>query len=279
MGMLDFITKPLGNLLGGVGKAITGTPASTQTQQLPTMTPSQRQALDRLLASLQQPGAGVTPYTAPLAAPQTRTEQLSLTALEQAAQRAVTGGAPTSVEESGAALRDVISRQPRDVTDYFQTSVAAPLEKEFTERVLPAITQRYRGQAGFGTDRMTAERQATEDLGKTLAAELGRTSLEAMQEQERNRITAAMGLAGMDTAGIQNILATQQGGLAAREAAQVPLTAQYQEFLRRQQGRQTNIENILRAIAPQAMENVVTVNPGQEGLLQSAVKGFASRSK
>jgi hypothetical protein len=140
--------------------------------------------------------------------------------------------------------------------------------REFKANVLPEITRRFSGQSGFGSDRAAAESNASGALARELAR--------AYESYQGTRMQAALGLAGMDTSNIQDILGVQQGSAAARLQDQLPLNAQYSEFQRQQQARQMSIENLLKALGVQGVENIATVTPGTAGGIQSFLGGFGS---
>lgn len=235
---------------------LSGTPASTETFQFDLLTPQQQQALTDMLTQLQ--GNTVAPYQGQLTADQNAAQNLSLTALEQAAMRLVSPEAGSERTSAATTLQDIMGRSAEGVFN--------PLTEEFKSQVIPELTRRFGGQSGFSSDRVAAETGAAGVLAREMA--------KAYENYQGTRLQAALGLAGLDTQNIQNILGVQQGAAAAREQEQAPLTAQYQEFLRQQEQRQASIDNILKALGIQTQENVVAVTPGTSGFLGGAVGGL-----
>lgn len=328
----------------GGGNFLTGSPASANTASRSLMTPEQDATLSQLLARLNA-GGNVTPYTGQLNAPKNNVQtgalqgmegvmsnldrntqayqgqlspgnnnlqNVSLTALEQMALGNASNNAAN--QSSVKALTNFTNAGPVDINDYFNSSVQDPMLRDFQSKVLPQLTQRFSGQAGFGSDRMRQEQLVTNDMMNTLANSRTNMAFNAQNQANANKMQAAMALPGVTSAGINDMLNMQQGGnrqnaidqtmldnqykdflrqlsgntqnaniLTALQsggnigqaADQQPLTAQYQEFIRQQNGGQSNINNTLQALGVRPFENITTVQGQQNGLLQGLLAGLA----
>lgn len=326
------------------GNFITGSPASANTASRNLMTPEQDATLSQLLAKLNA-GGNITPYTGQLNAPKNNVQtgalqgmegvmsnldrntqayqgqlspgnnnlqNVSLTALEQMALGNASNNAAN--QSSIKALTDFTNAGPVDINDYFNSSVQDPMLRDFQNKVLPQLTQRFSGQAGFGSDRMRQEQLVTNDMMNILANSRTNMAFNAQNQANTNKMQAAIALPGVTSAGINDMLNMQQGGnrqnaidqtmldnqykdflrqlsgntqnaniLTALQsggnigqaADQQPLTAQYQEFIRQQNGGQNNINNILQALNIRPFENITTVQGQQSGLLQGLLAGLA----
>ena len=263
-------------LFSDISDAIFGTKSEANTTQQPTMTAEQQKLLKSLVDQFNAGGnpleqTAATPYTGKLTAPTSGLQNLSLAALEQQAMN-LTG--PDSVmTAAGDAVKRGASGTAANIDKYFTESVQDPLLKAFEERVLPDVTRRFAGSAAFGSDRKTAERQTTEDLMKTLTASRSDIAFKADEAAKNRQLTAAgiaPSLAGAPTNILSSILAA---GAIPQITEQADLTAQYQEFLRQQQGQKDRLNQMLAALGLKPFENITTVTPGSAGLLQGLSSG------
>ena len=256
----------------GILDSIFGTQSSVQSMRQDTLTPEQSSALSALMARLGGGGGdGVTPYGGELTTQTSKLQNLSLAAMEQQAMNLVNPASESN--QAAKAYQDVIGASPQDIQDYFQKSVETPLLRDFQTKVLPSITARFRGTAGFGSDRMMQERLATNDLTTNLAGALSSASLQALRDQQANKLSAASGLAGIpgQRANVASTLLT--GGAVPQATEAANKAALYNEFVRQQGSKQTNIQNILAALGIRSFENVNVVKPGQPGLIQGLAGG------
>jgi len=246
---------------------------------LPLMTPQQQAMLDKLLGEFDQADTltgksegDATKYGGDLTAPLGRLENLSLEALEQKIIQQATGGG-----EGGAALQDVIKNKgaPVNFEDYYRDSIENPTLKTFQEKVLPMLTQRYRGSAGFGSDRMQAERFATEDLTKTLAGSRSELAYKTSSDAA-SRLMQAIGLEGsLRSSDAQSVLAMLEGAGLPRKLEQADLTAKYGEFQRQETEKSTQqtkrLEALMAALGLKTQQNSFLGLPGTEGFAKPAL--------
>lgn len=329
---------------GGSGNFFTGSAPSATTSSRSLMTPEQEGTLSQLLAKLNA-GNGITPYdgqlnaqknnvqtgalqgmggvmsnldqnttayTGQLSPGNNNLQNISLTALEQMALgNASNNGANQS---SVKALTDFTNAGPVDINGYFNSSVQDPMLRDFQNKILPQLTQRFSGQAGFGSDRQRQEQLVTNDMMNTLANSRTNMAFNAHNQANANKMQAAMALPSVTSSGINDMLNMQSGGMKqnavdqtmldnqykdfirqlsgntqnanilgqlqtggniGQAADQQPLTSQYQEFLRQQGGNQSNINNTINALGIRPFENISTVQGQQNGLLQGLLAGLS----
>lgn len=260
--------------MGFLGDLFFGTPSKAETTSASTMTAEQDKKLKELLAQLNVTGSPASaPYTGDLTAAPNAAQGASLAALEQAAMNAITPGGPNDVATRG--LTEVINAKPQDITDYIQSTVVDPTMQNFIQQILPAISGRFSGMSGFGSDRILQEGIAAGNVATGIASARGTAAQTALQEQQKNKIAAALGLPSTQSSLIDNILKIQSGGAAGQAVAQQPLTNAYLEFQRQQQAQQANLDTILQSLGLRAKENITTVTPGTSGLVQGLAGGFA----
>lgn len=232
---------------------------------LSTLSPEQRTLMNELLIPyLSQPisEAGQPAYTKPLVADIGTSEQAMLDLVDQLL--------PQYQQATSGAL-DMLGRATSGATDideYFKRTVQMPMLEAFDEEVTPRINARY-AQQFYGSDRKQADQRAVEELLESLTT--GRTSMAFnARENDLNRLlTAAQATPGILSGGASAI-----GNLAPitstpRQIEQMRLAADYDEFVRQQDERNKRIQQILTALGLQAQENIATVTPGTQGLLQS----------
>jgi len=258
---------------------------------LPLMTPQQQAMLDKLLGEFDQADtltgrsdSDITKYTGDFVAPLGRLENLSLEALEQKILQQATGG-----HGGGDALQEMIKNKgsPVNFEDYYRDSIENPTLKSFEEKVLPMLTQRFRGSAAFGSDRMTAERGATEDPTKTLTGARSELAYKTSSDAS-NRLLQAIGLEGsLRGSDAQAMLALLQGAGLPRQIEQADKTAKYGEFQRQETEKSTQqtkrLEALMAALGLKTQQNSFLGLPGTEGFAKPAllevVKGASSSSK
>ena len=232
------------NIFGSPGKVLLGTPPSIDERTLSLLSPEQQQLLKF-----------ITPYLTGSFGQDSQlnqTEGTSLAALEELALSGVRGEGPTGA--AGGALTDILSRGPTDINDFFNTSVRDPMLEEFEQTILPDIGKRFAGEF-FSGERQQAERSARDDLLSSLFRERARVALEGRRQDDQSTLQAADAATNRDQ-GILNLLSTLFTAGGASRGFQ-----------------QQQIENILAALGLSTQENVVTVNPGSEGLLSSFLGG------
>jgi len=256
------------NLLKQISDQLIGSAPSFETRSLASMTPEQQALLRQLIAAFQQEGlttGGVTPFEGELTAGLGELEGLSLEALEQQILQRVQG---TGVgAETNTALTDLLRTggAPVDFEDFFQKSIRDPALQEFRELILPEVTRRFGSSGAFGSDRLLAEQQATERLGKTLAGSRSELAFRT-QGEAQNRRLQALGLSpGIQTGGVEDLLKLMQGAALPRSIEQSRLTAEFGEFQRQQGEKNKRIEQILASLGLKTTDNLGAGLGGQRG--------------
>ena len=181
-----------------------------------------------------------------------KTEQLSLEAIEQQAVKAATGD--TTGTQAQSTLKDILSRDATDISEFFKTNIRDPLMKDFNETILPGIGKRFAGSF-FSGERAEGERSAVDDLLRTLTSERSRVAL-AGREQDTDAMLRAAGLApGADAGVLANLMKLFEGGGLGRN-------------IDRQR-----LHDILAALGIQTTENIGIGTGGSSGLLSSLLGG------
>lgn len=255
------------------GDFMFGKDSSANTSQYGTLTPEQQAALKKLLEGLGS-GAGGEAYGGPLVADQNKVQGASLSAMEQYAMNSV--GEGSAYGKSSKAYEDIMNQKPQDLTDYFQKSIVDPAMQNFSQNIMPELTRRFKGNAGYGSDRIMQEGIAAGNTATGVASAMSEASRQALSEQQRNKLAAAQGLTGTRSAQLTDLLGIQQGGANARAQDQLSVTANYQEFQRQQAEKNQRIQQLLAALGIKGVENVTTVTPGQPGFLQGISSGIGS---
>ena len=253
-----------------LGELAFGSKGSSETTPTNLMTPEQLAKLKELLAQLQVGGSAGSAYGGQLTADPNAVQGASLAALEQSAMNAVTPGSEGDV--STKTLTEIMNAGPADI----QASVVDPTMQNFIQEILPAISGRFSGMSGFGSDKMLQEGIAAGNVATGIASERAK----ALDTMQGRKIAAASALPTAQGGWLQNILNMQAGGGVAQATAQAPLTNTYNEFLRqqqlKQQLKQQDIDNILAALGLKSKENITTVTPGTTGLVQGFAQGVGS---
>ena len=263
---MGFSLNPMDWSVGGQspGELIFGSKGEAKTTEAGLLSPEQQAKLKELLAQLQVGGSSSPAYSGQLTADPNAVQGASLAALEQSAMNAVTPGGTGDV--SSKALTEVMNAGPKDI----QASVVDPTMQDFIQKILPAISGRFSGMSGFGSDKMLQEGIAAGNVATTVSA----ARADALDAQQNRKMQAAGLLPQVQGGWLQNILNMQTGGGVAQATAQAPLTNTYQEFLRQQQAKQQNLDNILAALGLKSKENITTVTPGTTGLVQGVAGGI-----
>ena len=254
----------------GVRDFLFGRKPSASTSQHPTMTPEQQEALRGLLSTLTSRTSATKPYGGSLSAPIRPGIGTSLAAMEELALN------PDRMGQT----RDTLSRymnkdNVNDPREYYDRAIADPAIKEFQERIMPEITGRFRGNAAFGSDRIEAERRATEDLTKTLAGRRSELEYNAREAADTRALQAAGLMPGVEQSNLQALTALLSGQLNVQGLEQQGLDRQYLEFIRQMGGEEKNIEQLLAALGLRSFENVTTTDQGSSGIIQQILQGLS----
>lgn len=268
--------------MASIGGWIFGKDPNAKVETRSTMTPQQQAILNELLGQFQTAGlseGGATPYGGDMVAGMSDLEGLSLEALEQKILKQVEGGTPTAAGET--ALTELIKNKgaPVDFEDYYTNKVKTPLMRDFSENILPELTRRFRGSAGFGSDRMQAEQQATQRFGETLAGARSELAYKSGSDAA-NRLLEAIKLApGFNNADVDAIIKMQGAAALPREIEQARKSAGYAEFLRQQDQKKTRTDQILAALGLKTTENIPLRTEGTPGWLGPTITAMAGKSK
>jgi hypothetical protein len=257
-----------------------GTPSSARTQSLSTLSAGQQEMSD-LFNQFIKTGGGpvrdsVAGFTGATSGPIPAATSTSLGALETLAQSLASGGpgGATNVA-ANTALQDTLTDTGTDFDDFFRQTVRDPLTRDFNEDTIPSIGRRFSGSF-FGSDRRDAERDARDTLIETLGRERSRLAFDTSESAKDRRLTAA-GQAGQVSAGGANALgdiisAAETGRQPGKERAE----GIRDEFVRREDAATEKSRLILDLLGQQQKENVVTVNPGQEGIAGDIISALGS---
>lgn len=263
-------------LFSSIGKFLFGEESRAVMEQKPLMTPEQLEILRRISSEiLSSPSilaaSATEPYTGQLVAPLTQQELTSLAALEQAVMNQVSGGSGSSkAQEILERLADV---RPEEIESVYRSAIEQPLTTQFREQVIPELTRRFSGVAAFGSDRREQEAMAAERLARALASAKG----ELMARYRESAIDAARALAELapraEGARVEALEKLISASALPRSIEQARLLAEYEEFLRRQQGRQLRFEQAMSVLGQRPFENIALALPGSEGFLTGLARG------
>jgi len=263
----------------GILDTIFGSSPKTTPVSQSAMTAEQQALLKELIAGLQGP---FTPQGyAPLTSAPSPLESLSLAGLEAQAAGVQSGAGGEATKAASGHVQKLLSQGtglPDDFDQFFETAIAAPLRKEFTERVFPQATRRFAGQS-FGSDRERVERNLIQDLMDELAGQRSELAF-ATTESAKDRALQAAGIAPeIDLAGGElgvmrsNILSQAlNAGAVPRGISERNFLAGREEFIRLQQEKKDRINQILSALGLSAVDTGITVHPGSSGLIGPALE-------
>jgi hypothetical protein len=180
-------------------------------------------------------------------------EHTSLAGLEQMAMDRV---APN--QQADEALSGIIAGKgnPTDFTDYFNTNVQDPALKDFSTKIMPAISRSFGGSSFFGSERGQADRNASSDLMTGLTASRSKMAFDT-QESANNRLLTALGLQPQVQQARSNMAVTELGAKGVERGA-----------------RDTRINQLLQLLQTKGIENLGAGLPGSTGMLQSFAGGF-----
>lgn len=257
-----------------------GKKSTVESKVQSTKSPEQEAMLRQLLAQLSgDMGGEPDAFTGKMAPDLSSLERTSLAALEERAlQSAGVGGDSTMAAARGAVERGTGADQfdQEGFDKMFGESVAAPMLDMFKRDILPEMTKRFSGSASFGSDRMKAERTATDDLGKNLTAtraDMLFKSSEAGKDRSLKAASLAPGVVGGEADALLKLLA---GGGVPREVEGNKLAMDYQEFVRQQGQKGKTLEMALAALGISPIENTNIVKPGKPGFLEGLAPGIGS---
>lgn len=261
-------------LFDSIGDALFGDKPDAKIRQKSRLSPEQQNLLKRLESFLNVPvEESVTPFEGDLTAGASGLESLSLQALEQEALGRVEGGGQLFTQASDA-LSQILTAPPTDFEDFFQTNVESPLLETFSEEIQPRI-RASNAKNFFSTGRQDIESRATEDLIQEIGRARESLAFQTREADRAAKLTAAGLVDPVTAAPINQAIRLLQAGRVPREIEQAGLTAEYQEFLRRQQQKSDRVRQLLQAIGVPVQENIALVTGGSSGILGPAAQGFA----
>lgn len=190
-------------------------------------------------------------------------------------------GAPGPATQSAAmqALQSIFGAGPADTTSYFNQAVAAPLENTFATQTLPALKAAFARSAGgdYSTAAGTAAGIAAQNLNQNLAAQGANVALQALFNQQQNKLGAASLTPSVTASPITNLGAALQAATLPQQTQQATLSGQYSEYqnqiaqLMNLLGIGTTFSGTPTVSAPQTVGL-----PGTTGVIQSTLDAFAS---
>ena len=258
-------------LFSGITDAIFGSDDEVSTETRSTLTPQQQQALQKVLAELQE---GPAQFAGKIAPDLSGLESTSLAALEQEALDRSAGATETN-KAANLALIDILKSKATNIDDFFTKTVQDPAIEAFREDIIPGIRDDFGGQF-FGGERREAEARAHEDLLTGLTRSRADISFNRRGEDLDRQLKAA-GIAGdVSGANTGELLKLLDAGSVPREVEGNKLLGEFEVFLQNQGIKKDRIKNILTALGLNASENITTVSEGGGGLLGGAVSGLIS---
>lgn len=262
--------------MGFLDDLFLGSGPKLETRSLPTTTPEQQQALRDLLARLNLPPEA---FTGNMSAGLSGLENASLGALEERSRALAQPDA--NLEAAGTSIRDQLdfNKQTGNANDYFTNAVQNPALDSFQREVLPQISRQFGGNDFFSTERQSAEGLARRDLLSSLTAERSRVNLDEFDKARERALTAA-GIAPVLTQAENQRTQTQMDILRAagvkRQVEQDALDRTYNEFVRQQQQRSHNQDQLAQAALTPTIENIGMTDPGNAGLIPSLLGAIAA---
>lgn len=266
--------------MGGLTDAFFGSSPSAQSTSYSTINPQQNDLLNFVSQLLTSGNAapGTQPYTGELTAPMQPILSTDFSGILQNLLGLTTGSGPasTTLNNASGALNNILTGNqitPEQEAQYFQTSVAAPLEKTFQQQTLPSIEGFFGRSAGGtqGSDYSKTVANATGQLNDTLAQQATNLAFNTQQQNFANQLSAAQLSPGVASAGLNQLLSVLGAGTQQQNVAQQGLTNQYSEFQRQQGQTQSYIQDFIQAALGGTQGNNLVGLPGSTGLLPSFV--------
>lgn len=247
-----------------------------ETRSLPTIDPTQRDALNELIGRVR--GTRAQPYGGQFTTPLTGAENTSLAALEERSRMLATQD-PT-LQAAGTSLQGQLDygKNTADATDFYRTNVEQPLLENFERDVLPRIGRSYGGNSFFTSERQASEGLARQDLLQSLTGAKSNIELDQYNRSRERALQAASlapGVAQAETnrsAELRNVLAAQS---LPRDIQDRENEARYADFLRQiQEDDRTKALLAQLGLTP-TIENIGMTNPGSPGLVNIIAGGAA----
>ena len=220
---------------------------------IPVTSGVQDAALNDLLLYLSKTLGGVDPgigaFTGELPGP-TNLQAASLSGLERIAAGESGVFAATENDAAIQALMEIVNRGPESFTDYFETGVADPAQRDL-ERALAENNAAAVGSGNlFGSARETGARNTTEDFFRNMSEERARFGLSTLGQSTEDALAALGLLPEFVGADAELNLALGEGlfGIGSAERAEEAEGVKFEqmEFARQQQFLMGILELLLR---------------------------------
>lgn len=218
--------------------------------------PNQQAALAQLIQQLSS-GSTVQGFSPGFNVGLSNLEQTSLQALEE---RALNLESPSPLND---AMQQVLLRAMnpdqavQDTSNYFETNIQAPALRSFQEQVLPQIGRSFGGADFFSSERAGADNQARQELVTALTQSRADIQYKAYEAAQQRALQAV----GLTQAGEQQQFAEEQALYSAGQDATNRQVAQrdkeYGEFVRQQEAKSQERQQLLGAISIPTKENIV----------------------
>ncbi len=261
--------------MGFLDDLLLGSGPKLETRSLTTISPEQRAALNQLLGNL---GKDPSQYGGEMSAGLTGLENASLSALEERSKQLALPD--QNLEAAGASIRDQLDfkKNTADANDYFTNAVQNPALDSFQRSVLPSISRDFGGGSFFSTERQNTEGLARKDLLNSLTAERSKVNLQEFDKARDRALTAAgltPGLVGAQAQRDQTQMDILKAAGVERQVNQDALDRTYAEFVRQQQERQHNNDQLGNLSTTPTIENIGMTDPGNAGLINTLLGALA----
>jgi len=255
----------------GLGENLWGKPSTATITPASTLSGGQSE-MAALFNQFLQTGGGairetVRPFTGATSGAIPQATSTSLGALETLAQSLATGGPGPGATNVAAnrAIQETLADTGTDFNEFFRRTIRDPLVRDFNVDTVPGIGRRFSGSF-FGSDRLRAEGEARDTLIETLGRERARLSFDTSESAKDRRLRAAEQAGGVAGGGISNLVDIISGAETGRQPEKERAEGIRDEFVRREDAATEKAGLILDLLGQQHRENIVTVDPGQEGI-------------
>lgn len=176
-----------------------------------------------------QSGQPALPAPTQFAAPLTNT-QTGL--IGDIVGNATGGNAPAITGDATTALKQILSGQPQDYSQYFKDSIAAPLENTFSTQTLPAIKAAFAQSAGgptstgMNTGYSAAVGDATNSLNQTLQSAMSSLGATAATNAANNQVAGVNAAPNLAASTLQNLVTGLGAATLPQQTQQTQLTGQ-----------------------------------------------------
>lgn len=221
------------------------------------------------------PGSGPPAYTGMTYAPLSPIQNTALGGAADFLQTLSAGPNSRVNTNASTALNQVLGAGPQDLTNYFNASIAAPLDKNFADSVLPAIIGQAGRSAGgaYSQDVFDNIGKATDSLEQSKASALASATTSALQSQQQNKLAGSQIAGGVSAGGMTPILAALQAGAVQQQPAQQQFSTDQNLYAQLLQYMLANTSQAEQFGTAGTMNQVV--QPGQTGFIPGMASGLA----